>query len=356
MTASEAKIPNEAEESIVKMSFLEHLDELRKRLMRSILVVFLAFIFCWTFSDVIYEFLSVPVRKALTEAEQRDLPVVGLQGNEEIYSLDELKDGQVFRYVFDRKTRVGNVAIAAGTTVLAKKDKDSSGTSGLFSDEALIVGRSVIPEGIRLPSSLDENKRLIDPTSERMIVTTAVEPFTLYVTVSLYAAIALSIPFLLWQIWGFISPALYRHERKYVTPFIFLSTVAFLLGASFAYYILFPPAIAYLLGVGQDFDLMLRASDYFDFIVLIMLAMGIIFQMPAVSYVLSRIGIISAPFLIKGWKIALVVILIVAAVISPTGDVPNLLLFALPMTVLYVISIFIAWLFGKERRNIPKIQ
>jgi sec-independent protein translocase protein TatC len=176
------------------------------------------------------------------------------------------------------------------------------------------------------------------------------------VTVSLYAAIALSIPFLLWQIWGFISPALYRHERKYVTPFIFLSTVAFLLGASFAYYILFPPAIAYLLGVGQDFDLMLRASDYFDFIVLIMLAMGIIFQMPAVSYVLSRIGIISAPFLIKGWKIALVVILIVAAVISPTGDVPNLLLFALPMTVLYVISIFIAWLFGKERRNIPKIQ
>ena len=96
---------------------------------------------------------------------------------------------------------------------------------------------------------------------------------------------------------------------------------------------------------------MLRATDYFDFIILIMLAMGVIFQMPAVSYVLSRIGIISAPFLLKGWKIALVLILIVAAVISPTGDVPNLLLFAAPMTVLYLISILVAWVFGKERQT-----
>ena len=85
---------------------------------------------------------------------------------------------------------------------------------------------------------------------ERMIVTTATESFTLYVTVSLYAAVAVSIPFLLFQIWGFISPALYRHERAYVTPFIALSSISFVLGAAFAYYILFPPAVKYLLGLG----------------------------------------------------------------------------------------------------------
>ena len=356
MTELEKTDKVETDENIVKMSFLQHLDELRKRLMRSIAVVFLAFIFCWSFSDVIYEFLSVPVRDAMTVAEQKEIQVVGKNGDEKIVALKDLADGESIRYIFDRKIKIGNVAVIPGTSVLAIKEKDSSGAPGLFSSEPLVIGGNVVPSGIRLPSGLDFNKEAVDATSERMIVTTAVEPFTLYVTVSLYAAIALSVPFLLWQIWGFISPALYRHERKYVTPFIFLSTVSFVIGAAFAYYILFPPAIAYLLGVGQNFDLMLRATDYFDFIILIMLAMGVIFQMPAVSYVLARIGIISAPFLVKGWKIAFVVILIVAAVISPTGDVPNLLLFALPMTVLYVISIFVAWIFGKERQNLPNIQ
>jgi sec-independent protein translocase protein TatC len=138
-----------------------------------------------------------------------------------------------------------------------------------------------------------------------------------------------------------------------VTPFIGLSTISFVIGAAFAYYILFPPAIKYLLGLGEDFRLLLRASDYFDFITLIMLAMGIIFQMPAVTYVLSRIGIVSADLLIKSWKIALVVIMIVAAVVSPTGDIPNMMLFAAPMIVLYIVSVFIAWFFGKKRQIEP---
>ena len=183
-----------------------------------------------------------------------------------------------------------------------------------------------------------------------MIVTTAVEPFTLYVTVALYAAIALSVPFLLLQIWGFIAPALYKHERSYVTPFIGLSTISFVIGAAFAYYILVPPALKYLLGLGEDFRLLLRATDYFDFITIVMLAMGIIFQMPAITYVLARIGIVSAGFLIKSWKVAIIVILIVAAVVSPTGDIPNMMLFAAPMIFLYIISIFVAWLFGKKRK------
>ena len=192
--------------------------------------------------------------------------------------------------------------------------------------------------------------------NEKLIVTTAVEPFTLFVTVSLYTAIAISIPFLLWQIWGFISPALYKHERSYVTPFIGLSTVSFVIGAAFAYYVLFPPAAKYLLGLGGDFRLYLKASDYLDFIILIMLAMGIVFQMPAITYVLSRIGIVSAGFLVKNWKFAIILILIVAAVASPTPDVPNMMLFAAPMLLLYVISIFVAWFFGKKRQNDSEVE
>ena len=130
---------------------------------------------------------------------------------------------------------------------------------------------------------------------------------------------------------------------------------SFVGGVAFAYYILFPPAASYLLGLGSDFQLLLRATDYLDFIIIIMLAMGLIFQMPAITYVLSRIGIVNAGFLVRSWKMAIVIILIVAAVVSPTGDVPNMMLFAMPMMGLYVISIFIAWFFGKKRKTDEEI-
>ena len=185
--------------------------------------------------------------------------------------------------------------------------------------------------------------------NDKLIVTTALEPFSLYIKVALYAAIAISVPFLLLQIWGFVSPGLYPHERAYVTPFTLLSSISFVLGAAFAYYVLFPPAGKYLLGIGSGFRLLLKASDYFDFIVLIMLGMGVVFQMPAITYVLARIGLVTAGFLVKIWKMALIVILIGAAVLSPTADIMNMLLFAAPMMVLYVVSIFVAWIFNKPR-------
>jgi sec-independent protein translocase protein TatC len=157
------------------------------------------------------------------------------------------------------------------------------------------------------------------------------------------------VPFLLWQIWAFVAPGLYPHERGYAIPFIGLSTISFVLGAAFAYYVIFPPAARYLLGLGQDFRLLLKADDYFDFIILVMLGMGAIFQMPAITYVLARIGIVNARLLLRIWKTSLIVILIAAAVLSPTNDVPNMMLFAAPMIVLYVVSIFIAWMFGRQR-------
>ncbi len=334
-----------------QMSFLEHFDEFRRRLVRSALVVGVAFCVCWFFSDRIYNFLAIPVQRALTEAQRREVPLVGKTGNEKLLPLSALKEGDSGIYIFERATNIGNVVVAAGTSVFATVSKDSNGEIGLFTDQPMLTSNSILPKGVRLPVSFEFDPNDTSEANERMVITTAVEPFTLYVTVSLYAAIAVSVPFLLLQIWGFISPALYKHERRYVTPFIFLSTVSFILGAAFAYYILFPPAVRYLLGLGSDFQLLLRATDYFDFITLIMLAMGVIFQMPAISYVLSRIGVISAGILIKGWKIALVVILIVAAFVSPTGDIPNMMLFATPMMVLYLVSIGIAWIFGRKRKT-----
>jgi sec-independent protein translocase protein TatC len=333
------------------MSFLEHLEELRRRLVNSVIIIVVAFALCWFVSDKIYDFLSVPIRQALSEAARRELPVSGLTGGEKVLPLASLAEGNSGRYIFDRPTKLGASVIAAGASVKATVGRDSNGVIGLFSDEPIITSNAVIPAGVRLPVEFAQTAVEQASADERMIVTTAVEPFTLYVTVSLYSAIAISIPLLLLQVWGFISPALYKHERAYVTPFILLSSISFVIGAAFAYYVLFPPAVKYLLGLGGDFQLLLKASDYFDFITLIMLAMGIIFQMPAISYVLARIGLISAGLLVRTWKISLIVILIVAAVVSPTGDIPNMMLFAAPMMALYIVSIFIAWFFGKKRQT-----
>jgi len=338
-----------------EMSFLEHLDELRRRLVNSVIIVIVAFGLCWFVSDRIYDFLSVPIRRALTEAERREVPLKGLTGDEKVLPLSSLKEGDRGRYVFDRATKVGDSVVEPGTSVNAVVGRDMEGSLGLFTDEAIFTNISIVPAGVRLPADLT-GKQAEPNSDERLIVTTAGEAFTLYVTVSMYAAIALSIPLLLWQIWAFISPALYKHERAYVTPFIALSTISFVLGAAFAYYILFPPAIRYLLGLAENFRPLLRASDYFDFITLVMLAMGIIFQMPAITYVLARIGLVSAGFLLKSWKISLVIILIVAAVVSPTGDIPNMMLFAAPMMVLYVVSIFIAWFFGRKRKTDAEVK
>jgi len=335
-----------------QMSFLEHLDELRKRLIRSIVFVFIAATLCWFVSGSIYRFLARPVLRALAEAQQhRSVTIAGLNGQVSIVPLSSLNPNDKLRFVFADPTELGTASIPAGTSVLARVDKDSQGNVGLYTDEPLTAGNEVVPKDVKLPVDLRKGYEKLPDINDKLVISTALEPFALYVKVSLYAAIGLSVPFLLWQIWAFVAPGLYPHERKYVTPFIALSTIFFVLGVACAYYLIFPPAAKYLLGLGSDFRLLLKADDYFDFIILLMLGMGLVAQMPAITYVLARIGLVTAGWMLRVWRTAVVTILIVAAVLSPTNDVPNMLLFAAPMFVLYVISVIVAWVCGRERRK-----
>ncbi len=335
-----------------QMSFLEHLDELRSRLIRAVLFVFIAAAACWFVSDRIYGFLAIPVERALAEAQRRQVPLNGLTGTEQILPLTSVRENDTGRYVFPEETKFGTSVIPPGASVMARAAVDSQGQLALFTEEPLYTSNTVIPKGVRLPVDFKQLPEAYAGISDKLIVTSAIEPFSLYVKVSLYAAICLAVPFLLYQIWAFVSPGLYPHERAYVTPFIALSSISFVLGALFAYKIIFPPAARYLLGLGQDFRLLLKADDYFDFIIIVMLGMGVVFQMPAITYVLARIGLVTARFLIKIWKTALIVILISAAVLSPTADIPNMLLFAAPMMALYIVSIFVAWIFNRPRTTV----
>jgi sec-independent protein translocase protein TatC len=332
-----------------QMSFLEHLDELRSRLIRSALFVFVAFFVCWFVSDRIYEFLSRPVRAALADAQRRQLPLGGLTGNEAASPLSAAKENDTGRYVFAETTKLGTSVIPAGASVMARVARDAEGKLGLFTDEPLFAADTIIPKGVRLPFDADAPRDALYGIDDRLVVNTAIEPFSLYVKVSLYAAISLSVPFLLWQIWAFISPGLYPHERGYALPFVLLSSVAFVLGAIFAYRIIVPPALTYLLGLGSNFRLFLKAADYFNFILVVLIGMGVVFQMPAVTYILARIGVVTAGWLVRVWKVSIIVILVAAAILSTSNDVPNMLLFAAPMFVLYFISIIVAWIFGRKR-------
>ncbi|HEX6186119.1 MAG TPA: twin-arginine translocase subunit TatC [Pyrinomonadaceae bacterium] len=332
-----------------QMSFLEHLDELRRRIIRSVAFILVALVACWFVSKPIYNFLSAPVNRALAEAAQRPVPLQGLTDGVQILPLRDVKEGDAGRFVFAETTKLGLSVIPPGTSVAARVARGPDGQLGVYTDEPVFAGSSVIPKGVRLPADFAGLDRRLPNEEDKLVVRTAVEPFSLYLQVSLYAAICLSMPFLLYQVWAFIAPGLYPHERGWALPFVAMSSLSFIGGAAFAYYILFPPAVTYLLGLGDNFRLFLNASDYFDFIILVLLAMGVVFQMPAVTYVLSRIGLVNARFLISHWRVSSIVILVAAAVLSPTSDVPNMMLFAAPMVVLYLISVLIAWMFSRPR-------
>ncbi len=187
-------------------------------------------------------------------------------------------------------------------------------------------------------------------TVGKLHVTKPTEPFTIYLKVSFIAAIFLAIPWILIQVWLFIAPGLYRREKTYFVPFLLSSTTLFVLGGAFAYYVVLPPALDFLLNqFGKGFIPIITAVEFFDFETLIIVGMGLIFQMPVLVAFLSLFGLVSPGFLWKNFRYAFLLIVIVAAVVSPTTDPFNLLIWSGPMVVLYMISIVIAWIFKRRR-------
>jgi hypothetical protein len=202
-----------------QMSFLDHLDELRRRLVRSVIFVVVVFMACWFVSDYIYNFLARPVLAALADAQRRQLPLGGITGNEAALPLSSARENDTGRYVFADMTKLGASVIPVGTSVAARVVRDAQGQLGLFTDEPIYAGGTIIPKGVRLPFDLNAQPDVLPGLDDRLVVNTALEPFSLYVKVSLYTAVCLSVPFLLWQLWAFVAPGLYPPVRH---PFIAL--------------------------------------------------------------------------------------------------------------------------------------
>jgi sec-independent protein translocase protein TatC len=355
MTTYTETYEEETEEQEGSMSFLEHLDELRTRLIRSAAFILVAFALCWVFSDKIYNFLQVPVLAAMYEANL--IGSTSLPG--ETQTLEDLPDGQEVSFTFLENKKIEKSLIPAGTTLRARVVRDEKGNVQLVTALPTLINKStVIKEGYVIPPELYADSNIRSDRDSRLVVGTVQGAFNLYIKVAFYAAIFFAVPFLLIQIWGFVSPGLYPHEKKYAAPFILMATGFFLLGCAFAYYIAFPRAANFLLGVAAGGNLrpLVSADEYFDLIITIMLGLGVVFEIPTVTFFMARLGLVTPRMLMKVWRFAVIVIFIVAAVLSPTTDVPNLLVFAAPMMLLYFLSVGIAWMFHRKRRTEEEYQ
>jgi len=233
------------------MTLLEHLDELRSRLMRVLLVYLVLFATAWGFSGHILEFLVRPIQKHLFE------------GGEIVF--------------------------------------------------------------IHMP-----------------------EPFLINMKASALAALFAAAPWILYQVWSFAAPGLYPRERRLVVPFLFFGSLFFFAGGAFGYYVATPVAASWLISLGQPFKAQITLRSAFSFESWIILGMGAVFQMPIIIFFLARIGVVTPGFLMRHFRTAVLLIAVLAAVLTPTGDVLTMSVFAGPMILLYLLGVAVAWMFGKS--------
>ncbi len=243
-----------AKKSPDEMTFLEHLEDLRKRLWNSFVAIFIVLIPAWFFSKQIFEILARPVTQFL-------------------------------------------------------------------------------PEGTK------------------MAYTGLTDPFMLYIKVSFLAALFVTSPFVFLQLWYFVAPGLYQKERKYVVPFVTFTTIFFLMGGAFGYFVMFPWACRFFLNMGSDFNPVITVNTYFSFSLKLLLGIALVFEMPTLVFFLSKIGLITSRWMIKNFKYAVLAVFVIAAVITPTPDMVTQSILAVPMLALYGLGILIAFLFGKESKT-----
>lgn len=188
--------------------------------------------------------------------------------------------------------------------------------------------------------------------SDKLVYTSPMGPLTLYITVGVYLGLVLALPFVLHQIWLFVAPGLYRHERRAVTWFVGAGTGLFLAGAAFGYYLALPMTLKFLLSIPGPFQPMISINEYFDMSMVVLMGLGLVFQLPILIFFLAMFGIVTPKFLWQNFRYAILVIAIIAAAITPTTDALTMLVFMAPMIVLYLVGIGVAAavLRGKRKR------
>lgn len=186
----------------------------------------------------------------------------------------------------------------------------------------------------------------------KLVYTEPMEGMMLWIKIALIVGVLIASPGILWQVWQFIAPGLYANEKKLAIPFVVLGTVLALSGAAFAHYQAFPLTFAFLGTFGdENLEYLPRIAPAFSLYLTLVLMFAAIFQLPTVILFLARLGLVTARFMVRNIKYAILIMVVAGAVLSPGGDPLSMALFALPMFVLYIFSIGLAWVFGKRKKR-----
>ena len=211
-----------------------------------------------------------------------------------------------------------------------------------------IIDAIVQPYCDALPEG-DPN-RLVTQRNCTLVQTEPLEGFSLVLTIGLYGGIVIAMPVILWQVWQFVVPGLYPHEKKFAVPFVFFGVVLFFFGAGLAFWSI-PRALQFLLDIG-DFEPLLRPQPYITFVVKMVVGFGVGFQFPLVLIMAQMIRLVDQSQLRAGRRYAIVGIVVLVAVLTPSGDPQTLLILSIPMYIFYETAIVWGWL--RERRGKKK--
>lgn len=260
VTPSQPEPPEEQEDPTGKMSFFDHLVELRKRLIHSLVAVGIGLCIGIYFADKAYDFIVRPMHKALRDAKLQD----------------------------------------------------------------------------------------------HLVYLTPITPIQLYITVGLYMGIVIACPYVFYQLWLFVAPGLYRHERRAVTIFLVSSVLLFLAGMAFGYWVMLPMTLNFLLTITPTttYGPMLTMDGSLDMILVILLGLGLVFQLPILIFFLSLFGIVTPRFMWDNFRYAVLIIAIIAAVVTPTTDALTMTIFMAPMIVLYLLGIGVSALVVRKKRRV----
>jgi sec-independent protein translocase protein TatC len=255
---------DDEEEGMLRMSFLEHLEELRRRMILSVAGLGVAFALCLVFANQLWSFISAPAIEALRN------------------------------------------------------------------------------------TGANPNLVFIQPTEAFAMI---------WMKAPMLAAVFLASPWILYQVWAFISPGLYKRERRWAAPFILCTAGLFILGGAFAYFVAFRYALEFLLSIGRDIHVtpMITATEYFDLFVNATLGIGLVFELPVLLFFLTLLRIVSPRFLLRNTRYAILIIAVIAAVVTPTPDIFNMMLFTVPMWMLFFVGVFASYLLvlHREKRRFP---
>jgi sec-independent protein translocase protein TatC len=188
--------------------------------------------------------------------------------------------------------------------------------------------------------------------SGKLIYTEGPEMFMLWIKIAALTGVLIASPYIMLQVWLFIAPGLYAKEKKFAIPFVLSSSALFVSGAAFSHYMVFPAAWRFFASFGNEYiEFLPRVGPIFGMYVKLLLGIGLTFQLPVLMFVLARLGIVSAGFLVRNFKYAVLLIFIFAAVITPDGNPVTQIMVGGPMVVLYLFGVGAAWLFGKSKKT-----